>query len=160
MIQQILIVASNWLHALATVLLIGHYALLSLVYLPALNRQLNGAVTRTVVQEFFVRFRLWASVSLAVFIVTGIYLMLVSPHYLGLGKFVNPWSILMLVKHILVLAMIGLGGSNNVIIRGWAQPSATEATHAAGLSRLQGVVNATMVSGIVILLLTAAAQAA
>jgi hypothetical protein len=98
--------------------------------------------------------------SLAVFGVTGIYPMLASPHYLGVGKFVNPWSILMMVKHVVVLVMIGLGSYINVITRGRAQPSATDATRTAGLSRLQGVVNAMMVSGIVILLLTAAAQAA
>jgi len=159
MAQQILIVVSNWLHAVATVLLIGHYVLLGLIYLPALNRRLGVAVTRTVVEEVFARIRPWVFGSLAIFGVTGIYLMLVSPHYLGVGKFVNSWSILMLIKHVLVLVMIGLGSYINVIIRGWAQPSATEATHAAGLSRLQGVVNAMMVSGIVILLLTAAAQA-
>ncbi len=160
MVHQVLIVVSNWLHAVATVLLIGHYVLLGLIYLPALNRRLGVAATRTVVEEVFAHFRSWLYGSLVVFGVTGIYLMLVSPHYLGVGKFVNAWSILMLIKHILVLVMIGLGSYLNVIVRGWARSSATEAARAAGLSRLQGVVNAMMVSGIVILLLTAAAQAA
>ncbi len=160
MVHQVLIVASNWLHAVATVLLLGHYALLSLIYLPALNQRLGVAATRTVVEQVSARITPWVLGSLGVFVVTGIYLMLASPHYLGVGKFVNAWSILMLIKHVLVLVLIGLGSYLNVIVRGWAQPSATEATRADGLSRLQGVVNAMMVSGAVILLPTAAAQVA
>jgi uncharacterized membrane protein len=160
MAKQILIIVSNWLHTVATVLLIGHYMLLNLIYLPVSNRHLSGAVTRTVVEEVFARFRPWVYGSLAVFGVTEIYLMLVSPHYLGVGKFVNPWSVLMLVKHILVLMMIGLGSYINVIIRGWTRPSATDADHAVGLSRLQSMVNIMMVCGVVILSLTTAAQAA
>ncbi len=34
--SQLLIALSMWLHALATVILIGHYVLLSLIYLPVM----------------------------------------------------------------------------------------------------------------------------
>ena len=38
--SQILIALSVWLHALGTVILIGHYLLLSVIYLPVLEK--NG----------------------------------------------------------------------------------------------------------------------
>ena len=38
----ILLGASIWLHTLATVILIGQYTLLGLIYLPVFARQLNG----------------------------------------------------------------------------------------------------------------------
>ena len=36
--SHILIAASVWLHTLATIIFIGHYLLLSLLYLPALSK--------------------------------------------------------------------------------------------------------------------------
>jgi ABC-type thiamin/hydroxymethylpyrimidine transport system permease subunit len=61
------------------------------------------------------RSRMYAS--LLAFIVTGIYLMLADPNYLGVGNFSNPWSILMLVKRLVVMAMLALGFWFNAILR-------------------------------------------
>ena len=36
--QQILVALSLWLHAIGTLILIGHYFLLSVIYLPVLER--------------------------------------------------------------------------------------------------------------------------
>ncbi|MDQ2692712.1 MAG: hypothetical protein M3Y68_11805, partial [Chloroflexota bacterium] len=110
--SQILIALSIWLHALATVVFIGHYLLLSVIYLPALQQ--NGATFLSAISE---RSRLWMYASLVIFMVTGIYLMFADPNYLGVGDFGNFWSAMMLVKHLLIVAMIGLGFWYNALLR-------------------------------------------
>ena len=40
--SQILFSLSVWLHAVATVIMIGHYLLLALIYLPVLSKEISG----------------------------------------------------------------------------------------------------------------------
>ena len=150
--SQILIGLSVWLHALGTVILIGHYLLLSLIYLPVLAKN-NG----TVLSEISRRSRRWIYISLLIFIVTGIYLMFADPNYLGFGDFGNLWGILMLVKHLLILGMIAMGFWFNAILRiGPLMSSNTGAVQA--IARFRWYSNAMAISGVVVLLLTAIAQ--
>jgi putative copper export protein len=47
--------------------------------------------------------------SLLIFLVTGTHLMMINEDYLGLGNFFgNSWSILIIVKHVLVVAFLAL----------------------------------------------------
>jgi hypothetical protein len=83
--------------------------------------------------------------------------MLVDPDYLGFANFGNLWGILMLVKHLLVLVMIGLGFWFNAILRvGPLMSSNSGAVQA--IARFHWYANAMAISGILILLLTALAQ--
>ena len=150
--SQILIAVSVWLHALGTVILIGHFLLLSLMYLPVLAKN-NG----TILSEISKRSRPWMYISLLIFIVTGIYLMFADPNYLGFGDFGNLWGILMLVKHLLILGMIAMGFWFNAILR--VGPMMSSNTGAAqAIARFRWYSNAMAVSGVVVLLLTALAQ--
>ncbi|HEX9388415.1 MAG TPA: hypothetical protein VF918_18970 [Anaerolineales bacterium] len=150
--SQILIALSVWLHALGTVVLIGHYLLLSGIYLPVLTRY-NGAI----LSEISKRSRPWMYGSLLIFIVTGILLMFADPNYLGVGNFSNVWGVLMLIKHLLVIGMIGLGFWFNAILRvGPLMSSNTGAAQA--IARFRNYVNAMAVCGVLVLLLTALAQ--
>ena len=152
---NILLAFSTWLHTLATVVFIGHYLLLAIVYLPALSKQEAGGL---MLSEISKRSRVWLYVSLLVFIVTGTYLMLIDPGYLGFMNFGNPWGVLMLVKHVLVLAMIALGFWSNAIQRlGPLMSSNTGAAQA--IDRFRSHVNTMAILGILILLLTCLAQA-
>jgi uncharacterized membrane protein len=149
----ILITLSLWLHSLATVLLIGHYLLLALIYLPVLS-DADGVILSKISKCS----RSWMYISLLIFIITGIYLMFVDPNYLGVGDFGNFWSILMLVKHILILGMIGMGFWFNAILRvGPLLVSNTGAPQAFVRFRLYS--NLMAVSGVLVLLLTAVSQA-
>ena len=107
--SQILIPLSYWLHSLGTAVLIGYYIILTLICLPAFINNQASPVSGTILSEISKRSRGWLYSSLLIFIITGIYLMLTDPNYLGLGNFGNPWSVLMLVKHILIVAMLGIG---------------------------------------------------
>ena len=63
----ILITLSNWLHALATVIFIGHFVLLALIYLPALATNGNGLA----LSEISKRSRSWMYAIIAYFHLHG-----------------------------------------------------------------------------------------
>jgi len=149
--SQILISFSVWLHALATVVFIGHFVLLAGVYLPALSK--SGPA----LSEISKRSRPWMYASLLVFAITGTHLMLIDSGYLGFMDFGNFWGIVMLVKHILVLAMIAMGFWYNAILRVGPMMSSNNSAE-QGITRFQKYVNAMAVCGILVLLLTALAQ--
>jgi len=148
---SILTALSNWLHALATVVFIGHFVLLAAIYLPAL------ADNPAALSKISKRSRPWLYASLLIFIVTGTYLMLMDTGYLGFMNLGNLWGILMLVKHILVIGMIAMGFWFNAILRvGPLMISNSGATQA--LARFRWYVNAMAISGVLVLLLTALVQ--
>ncbi|RPJ27496.1 MAG: hypothetical protein EHM33_07805 [Chloroflexi bacterium] len=150
--SQILIALSVWLHALATVILIGHYLLLSLIYIPVLAKN-NGAA----LSEISKRSRLWLYISLLVFALTGTYLMLIDSGYLGFMNFGNFWGIVMLTKHILIFGMIALGFWFNAILRVGPMMSSNNSAE-LGIKRFRSYSNLMTISGILVLLLTALAQ--
>jgi uncharacterized membrane protein len=150
---QIFIALSYWLHAVATVIFVGHYVLLALIYLPVLSKTENG----TALSEISKQSRSWMYASLLVFIITGIYLMIVDSNYLGFADFGNFWGIVMLVKHVLIIGMIVMGFWFNAILRVGPLMSSNTGV-AQAISRFRWHVNTMAVSGVLILLLTALAQ--
>jgi len=150
--SQFLIAVSLWLHALATVVLIGHYFLLSVIYLPVLEKN-NGIA----LSEISKRSRSWLYISLVTFMVTGVYLTFVDPNYLGVGNFGNLWSVMMLVKHLLIVGMIGLGFWFNAFLR--VGPMMASNNNAElGIRRFRTYSNWMAILGVWVLLLTALAQ--
>jgi len=149
----ILIALSNWLHALATVIFVGHFVLLALIYLPVLAKNENSLA----LSEISKRSRSWMYASLLIFIITGTYLMIADSNYLGFADFGNFWGIVMLVKHVLIIGMIAMGFWFNAILRvGPLMGSNTGVEQA--ISRFRWYVNAMAICGILVLLLTALAQ--
>ena len=154
--SQILFSIFTWLHAIATVVFIGHPLLLAVIYLPAFA-QAKAEVAGPILSGVSKRSRPWMYASLIVFTITGIYLMLVDPSYLGIGKFTNLWSIAMLVKHILIVAMIGLGFFYNAILRVGPMMSSNSNAEAA-IAGFASYSKWMAIMGILVLLLTAFAQ--
>ena len=153
--SQVLLATSTTLHALAMIIFIGHYLLMSLIYLPALSSLDNGA---RALGEMSHRSRKWLYGSILVFAVTGVHLMLVDPNYLGIGNFSNPWALMMLVKHLVIVVMIGLGFWFNMLQRvGPAMRSNSGA--AQGVAKFRQYSNAMAVCGVIVLALTALSQA-
>ncbi len=153
---QTLTALSFWLHSLAMTVFIGHYLLLALIYLPAM-RPSTLDVTGPILSAISRQSRRWMYASLVVFMITGIYLMFVDPNYLGVGNFGNFWSTMMLVKHILIVVMIGAGFWFNAIWRvGPMLSSRNGAEQAYGRFKLY--VNIMAISSVLVLLLTALAQ--
>jgi uncharacterized membrane protein len=155
--SQFLVASSVWLHGLSTVVFVGYYVLLSLIYLPALDdgpEEARGASITAISK----RSRNWLYASLVVFAVTGMHLMLADPNYLGPGSFFgNGWSILISIKHLLIAAMVGMGFWFNAILR--VGPMASTNSQAAEAAvRFRRHVNTMAVAGALVLLLTAIAQ--
>jgi uncharacterized membrane protein len=148
---EILYAISVWLHAIATVVFVGHYLLLAGIYIPALSK--NGPA----LSEISKRSRYWLYASLLVFMVTGIYLTFVDPNYQGIGNFGNFWAVMMLVKHILIVAMIGMEFWYNAILRVGPMMSSNNSAE-LGIARFRWYVNLMAVCGVLVLLLTALAQ--
>src|SRR5512134_3449226 len=104
-----LVALSTWLHALATIVFIGYYLFTGLIYLPVFERQMQASTLRNLLEQVSARLRPFFGGSLLIFLVTGTHLMLINKSYPGLGNFfANPWSILIVIKHVLVLAFVVL----------------------------------------------------
>jgi uncharacterized membrane protein len=150
--SQILIALSVWLHALATVIFIGHYLLLSVIYIPVLT--MNNGMALSAISK---RSRPWMYASLLIFMLTGVYLMFADPNYRGVGDFGNFWSIMMLVKHVMIVGMIGLGFWFNAFLRVGPMMSSKNSA-ALAIRRFRLYSNLMAISGVLVLLLTALAQ--
>jgi uncharacterized membrane protein len=152
--SQVLLATSTTLHALAMIIFIGHYLLMSLIYLPALSPLDNGAKA---LGEMSARSRKWLYGSILVFAATGVHLMLVDPNYLGIGNFSNPWALMMLIKHIVILVMIGLGFWFNMLQR--VGPTMRSNSGAAqGVAKFRRYSNLMAICGVIVLALTALSQ--
>ena len=149
---QALIVLSMWLHALGTVVFIGHYLLLSLIYLPALDDD-----NRAIFSKISMKSRRWLYLSLVVFSLTGVYLTFVDPNYLGLANFGNLWGVLMLIKHLLIVGMIAMGFWANAFLRVGPMMSSSNNAELA-FRRFRRYSSVMAILGVLILLLTALAQ--
>ena len=151
--SQLLIALSTWFHALATVVFVGHYLLLSAIYLPVLGKSGNGAALSAISKQS----RPWQYAALFIFIATGTHLMLIDPEYLGLMRFGNLWGMLMVAKHILIVGMIAAGFWYNAILRVGPQMRSSSAAEQA-VARFRQYCIGMTVAGMLVLLLTAVAQ--
>lgn len=154
--STVLLALSTWLHSIATIVMIGYFVFTSLIYLPVLERHMRADELCELLEQISARLRPFFGGSLLMFLVTGTYLMVINRNYLGLGQFfVNPWSMLMVVKHILVVPFLALA----IISERAFQRQISDANPQA-LWRFRWSLNINMLLGLAILLLTSIAQVA
>lgn len=150
-----LVVLSTWLHVLASIVFIGYYLFTSLIYLPVLERSMQAGALRDLLEHVSARLRPFFGGSLLIFLVTGTHLMLINKNYLGLGNFfANPWTVLIVIKHVLVLAFLVLAVFSERAFLGQISDRKPDA-----LKQFRLALNINTVLGVVILLLTSIAQA-
>ncbi len=153
--NNFLIALSNGLHILATIIIVGYYLFTGLIYLPILERQMRASALCGLLGEVSARLRPYFGASLLIFLVSGIHLMLINPSYPGLGNiFANPWTVLIVIKHVLVIAFLALA----MYAERAFLPHISEEKPEA-LKRFHWVLNINTVTGVVIILLTSLAQA-
>lgn len=147
-------------HTLAFVIAWGYYGILGRIVLPALERSLDGPALATSLLAIERRALPLVVLSAALFTVSGSYLLVASPQYEGLGNvFASSWTTLIAVKHVVVIALVGLGIAVDVLARRAA--AARDGTErGTAIRRLSLATEAATGLGAVIVLLTAAAQAA
>ncbi len=149
-----IVALSTGLHVLATVVFVGYYLFTGLIYLPVLQRCVQPNALREIMEQVSALLRPFFGGSLLVFLVTGTHLMLINESYLGLGNFfANPWSVLIVVKHVLVLAFLVIAVSSERILLPQISPQKPEV-----LKRFQWAQNMNVALGAVIVLMTAVAQ--
>ena len=98
----------NWLHLIAMVIWFGGMFTNILVLVPSLKESFEPAAMGPFMGRFVKRSRRLVYLSIVVLLVTGVVMLLLNKEYLGLLDLGNEWSILMVIKHIFVLAMIGI----------------------------------------------------
>ncbi len=151
-----LIALSTWLHALATIIMIGYYIFMSLIFLPIFEGQMQGTALRNMLELVSNRFRPYFGGALLIFLVTGTYLLLINKSYMGLGHFFgNPWSALIVIKHLLVLVFLVLA----VYAERAFLTQIRDENHAA-LKKFRMALYINTFIGTAIILLTSIAQAA
>ena len=153
-------VSAVWLHSLATVVLLGYYAVMALIVIPVLRATLKESALGRVIPDIERRALPLVLGAVGVFLLTGLFLLLSDHRYLGLGHVVdNTWSVILLLKHIVVIALVAIGvWIDVVVVRDIALPT-DELGRTAAVRRL--ALGATLIAtlGATVLLLTAAAQA-
>lgn len=153
--SNIIVALSTWLHALATIVMVGYFVFAGLIYLPVLERQMQGSNLRKLLEQVSARLKPYFGGSLLIFLVTGTHLMLINESYMGLGKiFANPWCILIVIKHVLIVLFLTLAFYSE---RSFL-PQISDQTPLA-VARFHWALNINLILGAIILLLTAIAQA-
>jgi uncharacterized membrane protein len=149
-----LVVLSTWLHILATVVFIGYYLFTSQIYMPVLEHAMQANALRDLLEQVSARLRPFFGGSLLIFVVTGTHLMIINKNYAGLGNFfANPWSVLIVIKHVLVLAFLVLAIFSERAYLGQISDQNPDA-----LKKFRLALNINTILGVVILLLTSIAQ--
>ena len=147
-----------WLHTVAFVIAWGYYGVLGRMILPALEQTTDGPARGEAIAAIERRAVPLVLLAMALFVVTGTYLLFVDPRYDGLGNFfANSWTTLMLVKHVVVIGLIGLAVMVDRYVRR-LQAATDDATRASALRNLRLSAEAATGLGALIVLLTAAAQ--
>jgi uncharacterized membrane protein len=154
-----LLICSTFAHNLSSVILLGFYLLLALIFLPVLTRRLQGLALGQFLDDCYRRMLPWIGATLLVFVLSGTYLMLNNPGYHGIGQFTNLWSWAMLIKHALVFVLIGLGVYLNVLIRIGLVKTGPKDAEFATLKPFKLALVLMSLCSVLVLLLTAVAQA-
>lgn len=155
MMTNIIVAFSTWLHALATIVMVGYFMFAGQIYLPVLEHQVKSTTLRGLLEQVSRRLKPYFGVSLLIFLVTGTHLMLINESYMGLGKiFANPWCVLIVIKHVLVVVFLALAviSEQKIMVRISDQ-------NPKAVKQFRMALNINMLLGVTILLLTAIAQA-
>ncbi|MDE2820356.1 MAG: CopD family protein [Chloroflexota bacterium] len=108
--SQAALAISLFFHILATVVWIGGLLLITFLVIPQVNNALEGeAALHQILLRIRGRFAQVSNLALVVLIVTGLLQMTADPNYDGLLRLDNPWSRVLLLKHLLIAVMALLG---------------------------------------------------
>lgn len=156
--MDIVQVLAVWIHTLALVIVMGYYGVLGRMVIPALRSSVDVPAQASTMISLERRALPFVLLATALFIATGTYLLFANDRYEGLGNlFASTWTTLILIKHLVVVAFVGLGVVVDVFIRDLGVMS-TDADRSAGLRRVGLTAEAATGVGALIILLTAAAQ--
>jgi len=154
---DLVLVFSVAVHTLSMVIVLGYYGILGRIVLPGLKRTLDDRRLAEVLLVIEQRARPFLVLSIAAFAITGIYLTFADEQYEGLVAIgSSTWTTLILLKHLVVAGIVGLGVVLDRMIEGLA---AWEAGPPERSVRLTGLLAEGITAlGAIVILMTAAAQ--
>lgn len=121
--KQTVFALITFLHDLFTVVWIGGLITLGLVVLPSAKAVFGpGPQTKKLMQRIQKRLSPLVYVSIVGLLVTGLLLAQRTPSFQGLFHFGNPYSLVLALKHILVLAMILVTLYRSLVLGRQAEP--------------------------------------
>src|SRR5512133_891646 len=113
-VSPLILTILYWLHMLATVVWIGGLAAVSLLLLPAMQRTLGNAkyaeAYSALLTQIQARLQQMGWFCLLVLIGTGMFQMSANRSYKGFLTITNPWSVAILIKHLVIGLMILVSG--------------------------------------------------
>ena len=148
--QQAVFAMVKFFHDLFTAVWIGGLVTLSITVLPAVKQVLGtGPQTKKLVDTIQKRLSVLVYVSIGGLVLTGMLQARRSPAFMGLFSFGNAYSIILALKHILVVVMVGVALYRSLVLGRQGGPStATQEKLSAGLLFLN------VLLGIAVLLLS------
>jgi uncharacterized membrane protein len=156
-----------WFHMLATVLWIGGLSLLSLLVLPAARKTLQSHDYADFIDDLQRRLDPLGWLSITILLASGMFQMSASEHYEGFLSISSLWATAILVKHLLFGLMVALSGYVTWgVLPGLRRAALLRAKGKAAPEvrvlhqRSRRLVQANLVLGGVVLLLTAIARSA
>jgi len=152
-------VGAVWLHTVAFVIAWGYFGILARMILPGLAGSLDRAGQVKALVAIEAKALPFVLLAVALFVISGTYLLVTNPAYTGLGSFSSTWATLMLFKHLVVIVLVGLGVLIDRLIRGLAELARDE-DRAKDLRWIGLAADGATGLGALIALLTAAAQLA
>jgi uncharacterized membrane protein len=152
-------VGAVWLHTVAFVIAWGFYGVLARMILPGLAGSLDVAAQTRTLAAIERRALPFVVLAVILFILTGTYLLVVNQRYDGIGSFTSSWATLMLVKHMLIVVLVGLGVLVDYLIRG-AATAVEDRDRRSDLRWIGFAADGATALGALIALTTAAAQLA
>lgn len=163
--MQIELAILTFLHDLFTVTWIGGMITLGLVVFPSAREALGmGQETRKLIDTVQERLSKLAYVSIAGLVLTGLLLARSDPAFSGLFRLDSVYSLTLTIKHLLVVAMIGIAlYRNRILIRRDSPTSPAQSSPAeTGSSQMRlktALLFSNIALGITVLLLSAALAA-
>ncbi|HLA50714.1 MAG TPA: DUF4149 domain-containing protein [Thermodesulfobacteriota bacterium] len=102
---EVILAASYWLHLIATVVWIGGITFILFIAIPSAKHVLGGDAGK-LMGEISKRFTPLANYSILFLVITGIALTGLNKQFSGIGVFENKWTLILAIKHIIVLSMV------------------------------------------------------
>lgn len=156
--MDLVLVLALALHTIAFVIAWGYYGIMGRIVLPGVAEETDFAAQAQIVAAIERRALPLVLTSIVLFLITGTYLLFGSSEYEGFGNlFATTWTTLILIKHVVIVVLIGLGVLFDFLVR--ELPYADdEAAGRRTFRRLRLSAEAATLTGAVVILLTAAAQ--
>ena len=154
-----------WIHLLATATWIGSLVAIAVLVLPASARALQPSERMRLLEGVQSRLEPITWFSVSVLVATGLFQMSVNPNYNGFLSTSGRWALAMLAKHILVGTLIAVSAVHTWDVlpslrRALMQKGSLDRPHIDRLQRREtGLLRASLILGLLVLLATAFARA-